>query len=169
MEDNNWYEGIEKEIGSLKEKMNKRAYQLYEMDLLSRVAKRVARFSYYCEYCQGHRNDISNLVAKLDNLPMTNEDVADYGRTFRSILKHLKKHPTLKSRNTGFILMMVGVALFVIPWMGEYNEYTNLILLGLVYLISLAGLAFFIGGLMSVIIYYTRIFIDKINKRKVLL
>ncbi|MFC1846524.1 hypothetical protein ACFLYS_00485 [Chloroflexota bacterium] len=91
MEDNNWYEGIESEISSLKEKMSRSDSKLFEVDLLSRVAKRVTGFSSDCEYCQGHRNDVSNLVTNLDNLPMTNEDVADYGRTFRTIIKHLKK------------------------------------------------------------------------------
>jgi hypothetical protein len=92
MEDNNWHKGIEKEIGSLKEKMKKGDYQLYEVESLLRVAKIVNTLSSDCEDCQGHRNDISNLVANLGNLPMTNEDVSDYGGTFRNIIKHLKKH-----------------------------------------------------------------------------
>lgn len=111
MEDNKWYEGIEKEIGSLKEKVPKEESKLYELGLLLRVAKRVDSFSSDCEYCQGHHDDISNLVANLGNLPMTNEGVALYGKTFRSILKHLEKNHRL--RGTGFppvVLILLGIA-----------------------------------------------------------
>ena len=91
-ETNTWYKGTEKKISSLKEKMSRGDSKLYELDFLARVAKRVADFSSDCKDCQGHRNDISNLLTSLGNLPMTNEEEADYGRTFRSILKHLKKN-----------------------------------------------------------------------------
>jgi hypothetical protein len=73
----------------------------------------------------------------------------------------------LKLRNIGFILMVVGVGLFVIPWMGEYDSNTSLLLLGLVLLTMLAGLAFFIGGLISVIIYYAQVFMYKRKNRKI--
>jgi len=114
MEDNNWHEDIEKEIGSLKEKMTKGDYKLFEVDLLLRVAKRVTSFSSDCEYCQSHRNDISNLVTDLGNLPkMTEEEVADYGRTFRSIIKHLEKHHGLR-RSVPNPFIPLGIALVVI-------------------------------------------------------
>ena len=95
MEDNNWYEGIERGISSLKEKMPKEDYSDYELDLLLRVAKRVAGFSSDCEHCHGHRNDISKLITNLDNISLTNEEEADYGRTFRIITNHLKKYHRL--------------------------------------------------------------------------
>jgi len=111
---NDWYENIEREISSLEEKMTKGDYKLFEVDLLLRVAKRVTSFSSDCEYCQGHRNDISNLVTDLGNLPkMTEEEVAGYGRTFRSILRHLNKHHGLH-RSVPNPLIPLGIAL-VIP------------------------------------------------------
>jgi hypothetical protein len=127
MEDNDWYDGIEKEIGSLKEKMSKGDSQLYELDLLSRVAKRVASFSSDCEHCQEHRNDISKLVTNLDGLPMKNEDVADYGRTFRSILKHLKKrHGLGKSLPSPVPYLIAAPLLFIISSvMGSYGLGTD--------------------------------------------
>jgi len=127
MEENNWYEGIEKEIGSLKEKTSKGDFNLYEVDLLSRVAKHVAGFSSNCEDCQGHRNDISNLLAKLDNLPMNNEDIADYGRTFRSILKHLnKRHGLGKSLPNPVPYLIAAPLLFIISLtMASYGFGTD--------------------------------------------
>ncbi|MFC2026760.1 hypothetical protein ACFLUX_02160 [Chloroflexota bacterium] len=116
---NNWYEGIEREIGSLKEKVSKEESKLYELDLLQRVAKRVGGFSSDCEYCQGHRNDISKLITDLGNLPkITQEEVADYGRKFRSIIKHLEKHHLLYRivPTAPYILIPLGIAvlLFII-------------------------------------------------------
>ena len=127
MVDNNWHRGIEKEISSLKEKMSKGDSKLYELDLLSRVAKHVSGFSSDCEKCQGHSKDISNLVTKLGNLPMTNEDIADYGRTFRSILKHLKKrHGLDKSLPNPVPYLIAAPLLFIISSaMGSYGLGTD--------------------------------------------
>ncbi len=108
MEDNNWYKSTEKKISSLKEKVSRGDYKLYELEVLSRVVNRVDSFSSDCEDCQAHRNDISNLVAKLDNLPMNNEDIADYSSTFRSIIEHLKKRHGLH-RTFGLILPIAAV------------------------------------------------------------
>ncbi len=107
-----WYKGIENEVGSLKGQMSEYDYKLYELDLLLRVAKQVATLSSGCEYCQGHRNDISKLVADLKNLPeITHEEVADYGRTFRSIMKHLEKNhgdPMKSSKSKGCLIGAIG-------------------------------------------------------------
>ncbi len=151
MEDNKWYEGIEKEIGSLKGKMSKSDYKLYELELLSRVVNRVDSFSSDCEYCQGHRNDISNLVAKLDNLPMTNEDIADYSSTFRSIIEHLKKRHGLH-RTFGLILPIAAVVVAPLLFMISFtfvnygfgtDSYTPFVLgvigLGIATIIGLVG------------------------------
>ena len=116
MEDNNWYEGIEKEISSLKEKMSKSDHKLYGVDLLLRIAKRVDSLSSDCEYCQGHRNDISNLVTDLDNLSdITKEEVSDYDRTFRSLVGHLEKRHGLHRivPTTPYILIPLGIAVLL--------------------------------------------------------
>jgi hypothetical protein len=79
------------------------------------VAKHVAGFSSDCEYCQGHRNDISNLVTNLDNLPMTKEDVTDYGRTFRTIIKHLdRRHGIHRGSSIMKVLLVVAGISFVV-------------------------------------------------------
>ena len=117
MEDNNWYENVEKEIDSLKEKMSKSDSKLYELVLLSRVAKRVAGFSYRCEHCQGHRNDVSKLITSLDNLPMNNEGVTEYGITFRNIVQHLKKqhglHRSLPNPIPPIIIAIVAPLIYL--------------------------------------------------------
>ena len=126
-ETNTWYQDIEKQINSLKEKMGKGDSQLYELDLLSRVAKRVDSFSSDCEHCQAHRSDISNLVTNLESLPMTNEDVADYGKTFRSILRHLKKNHGLdKSLPNPVPYLIAAPLLFIVSSvMGSYGLGTD--------------------------------------------
>ena len=40
---NNWYESIEKEISSLKEKIGKKDYRKYELGYLQRVAQKDRR------------------------------------------------------------------------------------------------------------------------------
>ena len=101
--------------------------KLYELDFLAREAKHVAGFSPDCEYCQGHRNDISNLVTSLSNLPMTNEDVEGYGITFRSILKHLEKSHGLRrggSKIMKVLLVVAGIS-FVVLVVNFYIAFTT--------------------------------------------
>lgn len=106
-----WYAGIEREISSLKEKISGNDYKLYEVDLLLRAAKRMADFSSDCEQCQAHRNDISNLVTDLGNLPeITKDEVTNYGRTFRNIIKHIEKYHRLR-RSVPNPLILIGIAL----------------------------------------------------------
>jgi len=47
-ETNTWYQDIEKKISSLKEKMDVETADSYDLDLLSRIAKRVAEFCTKC-------------------------------------------------------------------------------------------------------------------------
>ena len=155
MKANNWYEGIEKEIGSLKEKMSKGDFNLYELGLLSRVAIHVAGFSSNCEHCKGHRNDISNLLTKLDNLPMNNEDIADYGRMFRSILKHLKKrHGLGKSLPNPVPYLIAAPLLFIISLpMASYGfgmPSTTFFVLGTIALL-VAICAFLVGVVLGIL------------------
>jgi hypothetical protein len=113
-----WYAGIEKEISSLKDEMSKGDYKLYELDLLLRVAKRVADFSSDCELCQDHRNDVSKLVADLKNLPeITKEEVAGYGRTLRTVIKHIQKYHLLNRSGLNPVLPLgIAVLLSVISY-----------------------------------------------------
>ncbi len=135
---NDWYEGIEKEIISLKDRMSKSDYKLYELDLLLRVAKRVVGLSSDCEYCQGHRNDISNLVTDLGNSSkMTKEEVADYGRTFKSVLRHLdKRHGLHRSVLNPAIPLGIGgliflIMLFIGQYIPEYSGFIVVVYIGL--------------------------------------
>jgi len=43
MEDSKWYEGVEKEIKSLKEKMSKNDFEIFEVERFGQVAKKVAK------------------------------------------------------------------------------------------------------------------------------
>ena len=157
---NDWYESIEREISSLKEKMTKGDYKLFEVDLLLRAAKRVTSFSSGCEYCQGHRNDISNLVADLGNLPkMTEEEVADYGRKFRSILRHLDKHHGLHRSvpNPGIPLGIGGLILLIVVIMLPIGilatSFGTFDIIGIVYIgLFITSIIFLIVGVVLGII-----------------
>ena len=147
-----WYEGIEKEISSLKDKMSKSDYKPYELDLLLRVAKRVASLSSDCKYCQGYRNDVSNLVTNLGNLPkMTEEEVPDYGRTFRSILRHLdKRHGLHRNFPNPFILLGIGGLVFLLmlyigQYIPEYSGFIVVVYMGLFVSIMLMGVGVGLG------------------------
>jgi len=77
----------------------------------------VGGFSSDCEYCQGHLDDISNLLAKLGNLPMTNEGVTEYGITFRNIVQHLNKqhglHRSLPNPIPPIIIAIVAPLIYL--------------------------------------------------------
>jgi len=115
MKDDEWYENIEKELSSLKDKMSESDYKLFEVDLLLRVTKRVTSFSSDCKHYQEHRNDISNLVNNLGKSLKNEEEVTIYGRTFRRILTHLGKHHGLHSKVLNpTIPLAIGVPIFLI-------------------------------------------------------
>ena len=116
MEGNKWYQNTEKEIGSLKEKMPKSDYKLYGVELLLRVAKRVDTLSSNCEYCQSHKGEISSLVTDLENLPkITKEEISDYDRMFRNLVRHLEKYHKLHRivPTAPYILVPLVIAVLV--------------------------------------------------------
>ena len=98
MEDNNWYEGIEKEISSLKENMTKRDYSAYELDTLLSIAKRVSSLSDKCEECAESKEKISNAISSIAGYPnISKKQKKKYIHTFRAIVKHLKESHSIKT------------------------------------------------------------------------
>ncbi|MFC1846498.1 hypothetical protein ACFLYS_00355 [Chloroflexota bacterium] len=116
MEDKNqWYEGIEIKILSIKEKVSKSDYKLYGVDLLLRAAKRVDTFSSDCEHCQGHRNDISKLVTNLENLPkITEKEVSYYDRTLRNLEKRHGLHRIVPTALYILIPLLIAIVALLI-------------------------------------------------------
>ncbi len=94
--DNDWYNDIVKEIDKHKGRFSKRDYKKYKLDLLLRVAKRVASFSADCSECQNFQIEIKKLAESLGNLiQLSKEERKSYFRTIDNVIKHLQKHHEL--------------------------------------------------------------------------
>jgi len=117
MEDNKWYESIEKEINSLKEKMSEEDYNYYGLGLLLQAAKRVDDFSSECEECDSIKEKITSILACISNWPKTTkEEKENYIQVFRSITEHLKKQHNLRQKGWPlWILTIIGGLLGALP------------------------------------------------------
>ncbi len=115
--DNNWYNDIVKEIDKHKGRFTRRDYKKYKLDLLLRVAKRVASFSVDCSECQNFQIEIKKHAENLDNLVQSSkEERKSYSRTIDNAIKHLQERHKLivEDQNLGiwFIIgLSIGVAL----------------------------------------------------------
>ncbi len=111
--DNNWYNDIVKEIDKHKDRFTKKDYEKYKLDLLLRVAKRVASFSIDCSECQNFQIEIKNLAEHLGNLIQSSkEERKSYIRTIGNVIKHLQKYHKLivEDQNLGIWIVM-GIAI----------------------------------------------------------
>ncbi len=87
------------------------------MDLLLRVARRVASYSIDCSECQNFQMEIKNLAEHLGNLIQSSkEERKSYFRTIDNVIKHLQKHHKLivEDENLGIwftIGIVIGVSL----------------------------------------------------------
>lgn len=112
MENNNdWYIDIVKEIDGHKDKFSTRDYKKYKLDLLLRVAKRVASFSADCVECQNFQGEITKLAEDLGNLVQASkEERKSYFKMINSILKHFHKRHKLITEGENFaILIGIGI------------------------------------------------------------
>ena len=110
---NDWYIDIVKEIGRHKDKFSKRDYKKYKLDLLLRMAKRVASFSADCVECQNFQGEITKLAEDLGNLVQASkEERKSYFKMINSILKHLQERHKLitEGENVG-IWIGIGIAI----------------------------------------------------------
>ena len=110
-----WYNRIAKEISLYKDSLSKKDYKKYKLDLLLRVAKRVAGFSSECGECQLFQPEIANLSKELSDLvQMSKEKRKSYFKMINKIIKHLQKQHKLiaEGQNLG-IWIAIGVALGV--------------------------------------------------------
>ena len=109
-----WYDKISGEIILLKERLSKKDYKKYKLDMLVRVAKRVDDFSLTCGECQITRQEITNLVQNLGNLIQlpSKEGRKSYNKAINDITKHLQKvHKLVTSGYYMGICMGIGTGL----------------------------------------------------------
>lgn len=111
-----WYESIKKDIYSLKERLTEKEYQMYELEFLLHVAKRVSSFSSICSDCYNNRQDISNLLIDInDPSQMTVVEVKNYGNIFRRIIKHLENQHKLVKEGIILRSVLIGFTVGVTP------------------------------------------------------
>ena len=95
-----WYDNIVKEINLYQDSLDKKTYKKYKLDLLLRLAKRVADFSSACGQCQLFQQEISTLTKELSYLvQMPNKETRKrYFKTIGNITKHLQKQHKLVTK-----------------------------------------------------------------------
>ena len=111
---NRWYDDTAKIISPYQDSLNKKAQKKYKLDLLLRVAGRVADFSSQCGECQLLQPEITTLAQGLSNLiylpkPLSKEARKRYFKTINNITKHLqKKHKLVTEGHYKGIWMAIG-------------------------------------------------------------
>ena len=110
----NWYDNIAKEINLYQDSLDKKTYKKYKLDLLLRLAKRVADFSTECGKCQMFQQEIATLTKELSYLlQMPNKETRKrYFKTIGNITKHLKKQHKLVTKGQYIgICMAIGAGI----------------------------------------------------------
>jgi len=108
----NWYEDTTREINLHKDTLSQKGQKKYKLDLLLRVAKRVADFSTECGECQMFQQEITTLTKELGySLQLLNKETRKrHSRTIGNITKHLQKQHKLVSKGQYIgIGMAIGV------------------------------------------------------------
>ena len=94
---NDWYNGIAKQIGELRSTITEKDYKKFKLNLLLCVAQRVAEFSTGCGQCMLHQQDVATVTRDLPNLIQINdkEGRKSYHKTLNRIIGHLQKQHKL--------------------------------------------------------------------------
>ena len=112
-----WYNHIVKEISLYKDRLSEKEYKKYKLDLLLRLAKRVAVFSSDCRECQAFQGEVTKLTEDLGYLvQMSKEKRKSYFKAINNVIKHLRKYHKLISEeeNRGHWIAIgaaIGVAI----------------------------------------------------------
>ena len=119
-----WYENTEKAIVSYQSGLTPKEVKKYKLDLLLRVARRVADFSEECGQCQVFQPDITQMVQELGTLSKRPKDARRaHNKKLKLVVRHLKsRHKLIDEghyRNLGMALgsgwgVGIGVAFDII-------------------------------------------------------
>jgi uncharacterized protein YcfJ len=112
-----WYDDTTREIAIHQDSFTKKEAKRYKLDLLQRVARRVAGFSSECGNCQIFQQQITQFVRDLANLSLLSDAARkEYSRSMKRMVKHLQSQHKLVTpgQNIGIwiaIGSVIGVAL----------------------------------------------------------
>ncbi len=91
-----WYESTEKVMGSYQASLTPKEVKKYKLDLLLRLARRVADFSEECGQCQVFQPDITQMGQELGTLSKRSKDARRaYARKIKLIVRHLQSRHKL--------------------------------------------------------------------------
>ena len=110
--DNNWYEGIKKQIELLKNSLTDKDYKKYKLRMFICVVERVAQFSPECGQCQLFKQDVSTLSQDVSNMSQmpNKESRKGYFKSMNMIISHLKKQHKLVTEGY-YVGMWIGIGL----------------------------------------------------------
>jgi len=115
---NRWYDDIARIINSYQDSLSKKDQKKYKLDLLLRVARRVADFSDECGQCQLFQPEITTLTQDLGSLVQMPDKARRkiYLKTINKIVKHLQSEHKLvtQGHNVGLWVAIgsgIGVAI----------------------------------------------------------
>ncbi len=135
-----WYRVIVKEVTLHKDRLSKRDYKKYKLDLLLRIAKRVADYSPDCGECQNFRGEIIKLTEDLGDLHSSKEKRKGYFKVIEIFTKHLQKSHKLitegKNIKTWTIIgLLIGgfVLGTIFRAAGMSMGFSNGLLIGLIF------------------------------------
>jgi len=98
MEANNrWYEEITKKLDPYKDSLSKKEQKKFQLDLLTRVARRVAEFNEECGECQLFQQEITVYVNELGNMIHLADNARrkKYAKRLKQTVRHLKSEHKL--------------------------------------------------------------------------
>ncbi len=98
MEANNrWYEEITKKLDPYQDSLSKKEQKKFQLDLLTRVARRVAEFNEECGECQLFQQEITVYVNELGNMIhlVDNARRKQYTKRLKQTVRHLKSEHKL--------------------------------------------------------------------------
>ena len=98
MEANNrWYEEITKKLDPYKDSLSKKEQKKFQLDLLTRVARRVAEFNEECGECQLFQQEIMVYMNELGNMVHLADNVRrkQYAKRLKQTVRHLKSEHKL--------------------------------------------------------------------------
>lgn len=129
-----WYEGIHRRIGALKDRWGPAGWRRYKLSLFMRVARRVSDFSTECQECRDLKDQISSLSENSTHSSKVHrKKYKIYLSTFKTAIKHLKrKHGLVEDKQyikrfvsigatfglslviSGYVLTHFGITILVI-------------------------------------------------------
>ncbi len=97
---NRWYEEITKKLDPYKDSLSKKEQKRYQLDLLTRVARRVAEFNEECGECQLFQQEITAYVNELGNMVHLADNVRrkKYTKRLKQTVRHLQSQHKLVSK-----------------------------------------------------------------------